>query len=249
MPLLVAERRALHVRIAGEERARSRSRTPPVIATRWARRCRWACPSRCSSQSPTPSASWCGATRARTARSPPRTWRHGFGLGPGVVDGRPAAPGQSGRVVEGEFRPGGHGREWCDAEVLRALRRRSLARLRQEVEPVEPAVLARFLVNWHGIGRRAPRPRRAARRRRTAAGRAAGCLDARAASPAGTHRRLRTIAARHADFGGRGAVARRRAARRARRTHRAVTSPTTPRRCRPRMPTARRTRTRRSRGA
>ena len=56
--------------------------------------------------------------------------------------------------MEGEFRPGGHGREWCDAEVLRALRRRSLARLRHDVEPVDPAVLARFLVSWHGIGRR-----------------------------------------------------------------------------------------------
>ena len=77
-----------------------------------------------------------------------------FGLGEGVVLARPAALAQSGRVVEGEFRPGGHGREWCDAEILRALRRRSLARLRQEVEPVEPAVLGRFLVNWHGIDRR-----------------------------------------------------------------------------------------------
>jgi ATP-dependent Lhr-like helicase len=56
------------------------------------------------------------------------------------------------RVVIGEFRPDGVTREWCDVEVLRQLRRRSLAALRREVEPVEPAALARFLPVWHGIG-------------------------------------------------------------------------------------------------
>ncbi len=60
-----------------------------------------------------------------------------------------------GRVVRGEFRPGGIEREWCDADVLRQLRRRSLAALRKEVEPVEPAAFARFLVGWQGVG--APR--------------------------------------------------------------------------------------------
>jgi len=58
----------------------------------------------------------------------------------------------AGTIVRGEFRPGGTEREWCDPEVLRMLRRRSLARLRREVEPVEPAALARFLVGWHGVG-------------------------------------------------------------------------------------------------
>ena len=58
----------------------------------------------------------------------------------------------AGTLVRGEFRPGGTEREWCDPEVLRMLRRRSLARLRREVEPVEPAALARFLTGWHGIG-------------------------------------------------------------------------------------------------
>jgi len=57
----------------------------------------------------------------------------------------------SGRVLEGEFRPGGRGREWCDAEVLAALRRRSLARFRKQVEPADPAALARLLVAWHGV--------------------------------------------------------------------------------------------------
>ncbi len=60
---------------------------------------------------------------------------------------------ESGRVVGGEFRPGAHGGEWCDAEVLRSLRRRSLAALRHEVEPVDPPVLGRFLVGWHGLTR------------------------------------------------------------------------------------------------
>jgi len=53
--------------------------------------------------------------------------------------------------VEGEFLPGGRGREWCDAEVLRVLKRRSLAKLRKEIEPVDPAAFARFLVEWQGI--------------------------------------------------------------------------------------------------
>ncbi|WP_214110884.1 Lhr family helicase [Acrocarpospora catenulata] len=57
----------------------------------------------------------------------------------------------SGRLVTGEFRPGGRGEEWCDTGVLRLLRRRSLAHLRKEVEPVPPEVLAAFLPQWHGI--------------------------------------------------------------------------------------------------
>jgi len=58
-------------------------------------------------------------------------------------------------LVRGELRPGGTEREWCDPDVLRRLRRASLAALRREVEPVEPATLARFLPSWHGIDRRA----------------------------------------------------------------------------------------------
>jgi len=61
--------------------------------------------------------------------------------------------GGQGRVLEGEFRPSGSGAEWCDAEVLRMLRRRSLARLRQEVEPVEPAAMGRFLLAWQHVNR------------------------------------------------------------------------------------------------
>ena len=57
------------------------------------------------------------------------------------------------RVVAGEFRPGASGREWCDANVLAQLRRRSLAAARREIEPVTPDAFARFLPAWHGIGR------------------------------------------------------------------------------------------------
>jgi ATP-dependent helicase Lhr and Lhr-like helicase len=58
---------------------------------------------------------------------------------------------QTGRVVEGGFRPGGVHQEWCDNEVLRAIRRRSLARLRKEVEPVEQKTLARLFTRWQGV--------------------------------------------------------------------------------------------------
>ncbi|MCU1624412.1 MAG: associated domain protein [Frankiales bacterium] len=75
-----------------------------------------------------------------------------FGLGVAVVDGALARLSATGRVVHGEFRPGGVGLEWCDAEVLRSLRRRSLAKLRKEVEPVPPESLARFLPVWQGMG-------------------------------------------------------------------------------------------------
>ena len=57
------------------------------------------------------------------------------------------------RIVRGEFRPGGVRREWCDVEVLRQLRRRSLAVLRREVEPVEQETLARFLPEWQAAVR------------------------------------------------------------------------------------------------
>src|SRR5436190_10083785 len=59
------------------------------------------------------------------------------------------------KLVRGELRPGGVEREWCEPDVLRRLRRASLAALRREVEPVEQQALGRFLPGWHGIDRRA----------------------------------------------------------------------------------------------
>jgi len=58
-------------------------------------------------------------------------------------------------LVRGELRPGGTEREWSDPDVLRRLRRASLAALRKEIEPAEPAALGRFLPAWQGIDRRA----------------------------------------------------------------------------------------------
>ncbi|WP_322789213.1 DNA glycosylase AlkZ-like family protein, partial [Thiohalocapsa halophila] len=57
-----------------------------------------------------------------------------------------------GELVHGEIRPLGNEPEWCDAEVMRRLRRRTLARARDEVAPVDGATLGRFLPDWHGIG-------------------------------------------------------------------------------------------------
>ncbi|HTI28312.1 MAG TPA: DEAD/DEAH box helicase, partial [Kutzneria sp.] len=77
-----------------------------------------------------------------------------FGLGVAVVHGVLDRMAGAGRLVRGELRPGGMGTEYCDAEVLRRLRRASLARLRAEVEPVEQAAYGRFLPGWHGVSRR-----------------------------------------------------------------------------------------------
>ncbi|MFE8009751.1 DEAD/DEAH box helicase [Streptomyces sp. NPDC057418] len=75
-----------------------------------------------------------------------------FGLGTAVTEGALRRLAASGRVVQGEFHPAGIGQEWCDATVLRRLRRRSLAALRQELEPVPPAALAGFLPQWQHLG-------------------------------------------------------------------------------------------------
>ncbi|MFD1722251.1 ATP-dependent helicase [Amnibacterium endophyticum] len=75
-----------------------------------------------------------------------------LGLGPAVVVDTLRRLLDARRVTEGEFRPGGTGAEWCDVEVLRRLRSRSLAALRKEVEPVEQAAFARFLPEWQHVG-------------------------------------------------------------------------------------------------
>ncbi|WP_249009305.1 DEAD/DEAH box helicase [Conexibacter sp. DBS9H8] len=74
------------------------------------------------------------------------------------VDATPALTllERDGELVRGELRPGGSGREWCHPEVLRRIRRASLAALRKEVEPVDALSLARFLPAWQGIDRHAP---------------------------------------------------------------------------------------------
>jgi ATP-dependent Lhr-like helicase len=75
-----------------------------------------------------------------------------YGLDPGLAL---AELERTGRLVRGELRPGGRSgeREWCDVEVLRRLRRASLAVLRKEIEPADQRALAAFLPAWQGVGR------------------------------------------------------------------------------------------------
>ncbi|MFL5888508.1 MAG: DEAD/DEAH box helicase, partial [Solirubrobacteraceae bacterium] len=63
---------------------------------------------------------------------------------------------RAGDLVRGELRPGGTEREWCDAEVLRRLRRASLAALRKEIEPADQRALASFMPSWQGVDRHPP---------------------------------------------------------------------------------------------
>ncbi|MBA3409241.1 MAG: ATP-dependent helicase [Geodermatophilaceae bacterium] len=77
-----------------------------------------------------------------------------LGLGVAVLSATLSRLGGSGRITSGEFRPEGSGLEWCDTDVLRMIRRRSLAALRKEVEPVDPQTFGRFLPIWQGVGQR-----------------------------------------------------------------------------------------------
>jgi ATP-dependent helicase Lhr and Lhr-like helicase len=77
-----------------------------------------------------------------------------FALEPQRVEMELEALERDDKLVRGEIRPGGTEREWCDPDVLRRIRRATLAVLRREVEPADQAALGRFLPSWHGIGRR-----------------------------------------------------------------------------------------------
>ncbi|MDQ6795036.1 MAG: DEAD/DEAH box helicase [Chloroflexota bacterium] len=147
---LSASRRAVHSRIGGEERwiaiedaARYRDAVgvPPPVGV--------------PNAFLAPTTGALDGLLARWART------HGPFLGPapasrwglpvGIVEDALERLLAAGTVLRGEFRPDGSEREWCDPEVLRLLRRRSLARLRREVEPVDPAALGRFLPAWQGV--------------------------------------------------------------------------------------------------
>jgi ATP-dependent Lhr-like helicase len=148
---LAAERRALRVRIAGDER---------WIAVEDAARYRDALGAALPAGLPEvflgPATEPLVSLLARWARThvpfvsaePAARW----GLPVQAVDQALALLVSRGEVLAGEFRPGYAGREYCHPEVLRSLRRRSLAALRREVEPVPVEVFARFLSAWHGIG-------------------------------------------------------------------------------------------------
>jgi len=74
-----------------------------------------------------------------------------FGLGVAVLRAALERLAAQQRVVRGGFRPESSGEQWCDARVLRRLRRRTVAALREQAEPVAPTALARMLPAWHGI--------------------------------------------------------------------------------------------------
>jgi ATP-dependent Lhr-like helicase len=76
-----------------------------------------------------------------------------FGVGEATVQPILRKLTADGRLLEGEFLPGGRQREWCDANVLKKIKRRSLARLREQVEPVPSTRFAEFLTEWHELHR------------------------------------------------------------------------------------------------
>ena len=73
-----------------------------------------------------------------------------YALQPAAVSAVLHALHARGKLLEGEFRPRGQHQEWCDPEILQQIRRKSLARLRREVEPVEQQTFARFAARWQG---------------------------------------------------------------------------------------------------
>jgi len=86
----------------------------------------------------------------------PNDVAHRYGLGVAVITAALERFTERGKLVEGEFRPGGTQREWCDADVLRMIRRRSLAKLRKEAEPVEAPAFARLITSWQGVAKKRP---------------------------------------------------------------------------------------------
>ncbi|MEH0840780.1 ATP-dependent helicase [Micromonospora sp. CPCC 205711] len=148
---LEAARRALRVRIAGEERwvgVEDAGRLRDALGV--------ALPVGVAEAYLTPVADPLGDLVARYARThgpfTAATCAARFGLGVFVVEQALRRLAATGRVVSGEFAPDSVGTQWCDAEVLRLLRRRSLAALRREIEPVPPKALAAFLPRWQQVG-------------------------------------------------------------------------------------------------
>ena len=144
-------RRAVRVRIAGEERwiavedvARYRDAAgvspPRGVADTWLQ----------PSEAPLDALllRWARTHAPFVAADPAGRW----GIAPAATQERLRALVADDRLLAGAFRPGGEPHEFTDPDVLRQLRRRSLARLRREVEPVEPEALARFLAAWQGVG-------------------------------------------------------------------------------------------------
>ncbi|WP_446214496.1 ATP-dependent helicase [Micromonospora sp. IBSANI012] len=148
---LESARRVLRVRVAGEERwvvVEDAARLRDALGV--------ALPVGVAEAYLTPVADPLGDLVARYARThgpfAAATCAARFGLGVFVVEQALRRLAATGRVVSGEFAPDTVGTQWCDAEVLRLLRRRSLAALRREIEPVPPRALAAFLPRWQQVG-------------------------------------------------------------------------------------------------
>jgi ATP-dependent Lhr-like helicase len=73
-----------------------------------------------------------------------------FGLGRSTVETALASLERAGRVVRGEFLPGGQEHEWCDKNVLRLIKQKSLAKLRRAIEPAPHEAYARLMLAWQG---------------------------------------------------------------------------------------------------
>ena len=136
-------------------RGSSRSSTPAVIATRSACRCRRGCPDALLQPSPNAGAR-SGAALCAHARpvhhrraSPNAT---ASAARPRTCCSRSSRPAAG--CSKASSGPAAAGREWCDPDVLQSMRRRSLAKLRKEVEPVDPPVLGRLITSWQGVVRR-----------------------------------------------------------------------------------------------
>ncbi|GAA0397216.1 ATP-dependent helicase [Micromonospora gifhornensis] len=148
---LAAGRRVLRVRIAGQDRwvvVEDAGRLRDALGV--------ALPVGVAQAYLEPVADPLGDLVARYARThgpfPAASCAARFGLGVFVVEQALRRLAATGRVVSGEFTPDSVGTQWCDAEVLRLLRRRSLAALRREIEPVPPRALATFLPRWQQVG-------------------------------------------------------------------------------------------------
>jgi ATP-dependent Lhr-like helicase len=148
---LAAARRAIQVRVAGEQRWIVVEDTG-----RYAQALGAALPVGVPEAHLAPVADPLGDLVSRYARThgpfDTATCAARFGLGVAVVDQALRRLAGAGRVVAGEFTADAPGAQWCDAEVLRMLRRRSLAALRREIEPVPPRALVRFLLRWQQVG-------------------------------------------------------------------------------------------------
>lgn len=91
---------------------------------------------------------WANTHTAFVEGDPAARWK----ITPTVVDAGLEQLLEGKSILVGRFRSNTQEREFCSAEVLRMIRRRSLAALRHEIEPVSPGVLSRFLPDWQGVG-------------------------------------------------------------------------------------------------